>query len=118
MELLANFLLAVGAIGAGIYCLVLSRKMRRFNSLEEGMGGAIAVLSVQVDDLTKALEQARQTAAQSEAGLRAATEHAETAAAQLDASLSRLPAEAPRRAARVQRRRQITPPDSEEPRYV
>lgn len=122
MELLANFLLAVGAIGAGLYCLVLSRKMRRFNSLEDGMGGAIAVLSVQVDDLTKALEQARQTAAESEAGLKAATARAEAAVAQLETGLTHLPTDSPphgaRRTARVQRRRQVTQPDSEEQRYV
>ena len=51
MELIADILLAAGAIGAGVYCFVLARRLNRFNDLEKGVGGAVAVLSAQVDDL-------------------------------------------------------------------
>ena len=65
MDLIADILLAAGAIGAGFYCFVLGRRLKKFNNLEKGVGGAVAVLSAQVDDLTKTLEAAQATAAAS-----------------------------------------------------
>ena len=62
MNLIADILLAAGAMGAGLYCLVLSRRLRRFTDLEKGVGGAVAVLSAQVDDLTRTLGKAQATA--------------------------------------------------------
>ncbi|MEM6609241.1 MAG: hypothetical protein AAF689_11710 [Pseudomonadota bacterium] len=59
ISLLADFLLLVAALGAATYCMVLSRRLSRLNSIDKGLGGAIAVLSAQVDDLTKALSDAR-----------------------------------------------------------
>lgn len=96
MNLIADFLLAAGAFSAAAYCLVLSRRLKRFTTLETGMGGAIAVLSAQVDDMTKALERARNSAHSSSAGLDDQVRRAEAAAARLDlilASLHDLPAE-------------------------
>ena len=52
MDIIADILLAAGALGAGIYCYILGRRLNRFNDLEKGVGGAVAVLSAQVDDLT------------------------------------------------------------------
>ena len=69
MELIADILLAAGAAGAGLYCLVLSRRLARFNDLEAGMGGAVAMLAVQVEDLKKALDQAGSGAAEKAAHL-------------------------------------------------
>ena len=43
MQLIADVLLAAGAFGAALYCFVLSRRLKRFATLESGMGGAIAV---------------------------------------------------------------------------
>ena len=78
MELIADILLIAGALGAGIYCVVLSRRLSRFNDLEKGMGGAIAVLSAQVDDMTRALDAARTSAGSSEESLKELTARAET----------------------------------------
>ena len=90
MELIADILLGAGAIGAGLYCLVLSRRLKAFNQLENGMGGAIAVLSAQVDDMTKVLETARGAAGDSAKSLREMTERAEAAAAKLELMLATL----------------------------
>lgn len=98
MNVIADFLLAAGAFTTAVYCLVLSRRLKRFTTLETGMGGAIAVLSAQVDDMTKALEQARNSAQSSSSGLEDQVRRAEAAAARLDlilASLHDLPDEAP-----------------------
>ncbi|MCV3269881.1 hypothetical protein [Roseobacter sinensis] len=97
MELIADVLLAAGALGAGFYCLVLGRRLNRFNDLEKGVGGAVAVLSAQVDDLTKTLSAAQSTAAASAQTLTDLTKRAEDMSRKLElqmASLHDLP-EAP-----------------------
>ena len=94
MELIANFLLAAGALGAAFYCFVLSRRLRRFTDLEQGVGGAIAVLSVQVDDLSKALKQAEAASVQSAGSLARQTDAARDVANHLEllvASMHDLP---------------------------
>ncbi|PLL14931.1 hypothetical protein C0V75_04100 [Tabrizicola sp. TH137] len=109
MELLSDILLAIAALGAGAYCHVLSNRLKRFNALENGMGGAIAVLSQQVDEMTRALDQAQLAAQGSTEGLKALVDRAEGAAARLDllmATLHDLPeSEEPVRRLRFVRRR-------------
>ena len=64
------------------------------STLESGMGGAIAVLSAQVDDMTVALEQARGAANGSAESLDALTARGEAVARRLEllvASLHDLP---------------------------
>jgi hypothetical protein len=84
MDMIADILLMAGAVGAGIYCLVLARRLRRFSDLEKGVGGAIAVLSVQVDDMTKALGAAQASANATSGTLDALTDRAEDAARRLE----------------------------------
>ncbi len=92
--LIADILLVAGALGAGLYCFVLSRRLRRFTDLEKGVGGAVAVLSAQVDDLTKTLTQAQSTAKSSVDTLDDVSARAEAAGRKLEllvASLHDLP---------------------------
>ena len=94
MELIADILLVSGALGAGVYCYVLARRLSRFNDLENGVGGAVAVLSAQVDDLTKTLEAAQATANASSHSLDGLTDRAESVAKRLEllvASMHDLP---------------------------
>ena len=84
MDVIADILLIAGAIGAGVYCFVLARRLRRFTDLEKGVGGAIAVLSVQVDDMTKAIGAAQTSAAATSGTLDALTARAEEAARRLE----------------------------------
>ena len=88
MELIADILLAAGALGAGIYCMVLGRRLNRFNSLEKGIGGAVAVLSSQVDDLKKALDDAQATAAVSAETLTQLNKRAEDMSHRLELQLA------------------------------
>ena len=95
MELIADVLMTAGAFGAGLYCYVLAGRLKKFTTLESGMGGAIAVLSAQVDDMTRALEKARGAANGSASSLEALTERAETVAGRLEllvAAMHDLPA--------------------------
>ena len=88
MDLIADILLGAGALGAAAYCMVLSRRLKRLTQLETGMGGAIAVLSAQVDDLTRMLGRAQSTATGSSEKLEAQTRRAEEAVQRLELLLS------------------------------
>ncbi len=90
MELIADIFLAAGAIGAGFYCFVLGRRLNRFNDLEKGVGGAVAVLSAQVDDLTRTLASAQSAAGQSSERLTDLVARAEDAARQLEMQMASL----------------------------
>lgn len=90
MELIADILLVAGAMSAAFYCLVLSRRLKRFNSLEQGVGGAVAVLSSQVDDLNKSLTVAQATAANSAQTLTELTTRAEAMSKQLELQMASL----------------------------
>lgn len=94
MDLIADILLVAGSFGAAVYCYVLAARLKRFTTLESGMGGAIAVLSAQVDDMTVALEKARGAANGSAESLEALTARGEAVARRLEllvASLHDLP---------------------------
>jgi hypothetical protein len=94
MDLIADIFLVAGCFGAAVYCYVLSGRLKRFTTLETGMGGAIAVLSSQVDDMTLALEKARGAANGSAESLEALTLRGEAVARKLEllvASLHDLP---------------------------
>lgn len=94
MDLIADMLMTAATLGAAVYCLVLAARLRRFTTLETGMGGAIAVLSAQVDDMTRALDKARGVAGGAERNLEDLTARAEALARRLEllmASLHDLP---------------------------
>jgi hypothetical protein len=55
----ADILLICASLGAAIYCMVLSRRLTRLGSFDKGIGGAIAVLSAQVEEMKTALGAAK-----------------------------------------------------------
>ncbi len=94
MGLISDILLVAAAIGATFYCFVLSRRLSRFTDLEKGVGGAIAALSTQVDDMTRTLKSAQGAASESAHSLSDLTSRAEDAARRLEllvASMHDLP---------------------------
>jgi len=106
MELIADILLISGAIAATAYCVVLSRRLRRFTDLEKGVGGAIAVLSAQVDDMTKTLGTAQASAVGSVKSLDQLTGKAENVARRLELLVASMhdipePAEVDKKAADI-----------------
>lgn len=90
MAMISDVLLAAGAFGAAIYCYVLAGRLKKFTTLESGMGGAIAVLSTQVDDMTRALEKARGAANGSASSLESLTLRAEAVAGRLELMVAAL----------------------------
>jgi len=94
MQFLSDLFLAAAALGAAFYCFILSRRLRALGSLEGGMGSAIAVLSRQVDDLTRSLKAAQDAAGRARGTLDGQTERAEAVARKLEllvASMHDLP---------------------------
>lgn len=88
MTMIADILMIAGTVAAALYCLILARRLKRFNNLENGMGGAIAVLSVQVDDMTKTLVRAEASAKESAEKLQGLAERGESAARRLELLLA------------------------------
>ncbi len=114
MELIADILLAAGALGAGFYCLVLSRRLKRFNDLEKGVGGAVAVLSSQVDDLNKSLVAARHMSDGSSKALEQLTGRAESVSQKLELMMASMHDIAPQPQAQTQSRTQAEMRQTEE----
>jgi hypothetical protein len=56
---MSDILLIAATLGAGFFCLILSRRLTRLSRIDNGLGGAIAVLSAQVDDMSKALAETK-----------------------------------------------------------
>ena len=95
MALIADIFLVAGALGAALYCHILSRRLRRFTDLENGVGGAVAVLALQVEGLDAALKKAQDAASSSVSNLDDVNARAESAARKLEllmASLHDMPA--------------------------
>ena len=88
MTLISDILMSLGSFGAALYCFVLSSRLKKFTTLESGMGSAIAVLSAQVDDMTKALDRARAAATGSASSLDGLTTRAESVAQRIELLLA------------------------------
>ena len=95
----ADAALILASLGAAVFCLILSRRLSRLSSIDNGLGGAIAVLSAQVDDMNRALSEMKsgtQTSAQKlEALNREAQQLAEELELMLSTSHDLAPSEAP-----------------------
>ncbi len=55
----ADILVTLGSLGAMAYCMILSRRLSRLTSFDKGLGGAIAVMSSQVDEMKTVLREAK-----------------------------------------------------------
>jgi len=88
LPLIADVLLLAAAMGAAFYCMILSRRLARLNSVDKGLGGAIAVLSAQVDDLTKALSDAQRGSEATAERLASLVSEAETMANDIEEILA------------------------------
>jgi len=90
MDLIADILLGGGALLTACYCLVLSRKLGKLRGLDQDLGGAIAVLSQQVDEMNQALVSARQSTETSTDALDTKTKAATETADRLELLLTAL----------------------------
>lgn len=68
VEYLFQAVLVMASVGLAFFCLILSRRLRRLNDLETGLGGAIAVMAAEVDRLEVAMRAARDDATKGRRG--------------------------------------------------
>lgn len=90
MIILLDLLLGFAALSAAVYCLILSRRLRALTRIDGSLGGAVAVLSAQVDALTEALDTARDASDSLRSDLRGQTAEASSAARRLELLLASL----------------------------
>lgn len=94
MAFISDIFLSAGAFGVAIYCMVLSRRLRRFTNLESDIGRAITTMSAQINELNLSLKRAQETGNQSVKRLTEGSKRAEASARHLEllvASLHSLP---------------------------
>lgn len=84
MSFLIDMMIAAAALLAAAYCMLLSRRLRALTRLDGDVGRAIAVLSHQVDELTKALRAAEQSNSRANLALEQQIERAESTARRLE----------------------------------
>lgn len=79
MTLIADGLLIGGALAAAFYCWVLSIRVNGLKDLDKGLGGAIASLSRQVNEMQNTLKEAKAFNKDSQVELQELAERAERA---------------------------------------
>lgn len=84
MSFLIDIVIATAALLAAAYCMLLSRRLRALTRLDGDVGKAIAVLSHQVDELTKALHAAEQSNNRANTALDQQIERADATARRLE----------------------------------
>lgn len=75
LGLISDVLLLAATGGMALWCRVLTKRLKAFNDLDTGLGGTIAALKLQADDL--------------QASIAVATEHAHDRGAALDEATTR-----------------------------
>ena len=88
MELIADGVLILAATVAGLYCLVLSRRLHSLTQMESGLGKAITGMSAQVDEMKDALSKAKSSTEESAMALSQQLQAAELVAGRLESLLS------------------------------
>lgn len=84
MELIADGVLILAATVAGLYCLVLSRRLHSLTQMESGLGKAITGMSAQVDEMKDALSKAKSSTEESARALGDQLQAAEKVAKRLE----------------------------------
>lgn len=89
MELIADGVLILAATVAGLYCLVLSRRLHSLTQMESGLGKAITGMSAQVDEMKDALSKAKSSTEESAMALGQQLQAAEEVANRLEGLLTK-----------------------------
>ena len=96
--------LIVACLAVSLYCHILSRRLRKLNDLETGLGGAIAVMAAEVARLEAAIAGARDEAERAARALATEVEHARDERMRLRLGQDLGEGAAPLRARRLRRR--------------
>lgn len=89
MQLIADGILIIAAAVAALYCMILSARLRRLMQTDGGLGETIRTMSTQVDEMNRALNEAKTSNVSSTESLRAETASALKASEDLKALIRR-----------------------------
>lgn len=95
--LISDVLLLAATGGMALWCRILTRRLKAFNNLDTGLGGTIATLTLQVDDLKDSLAAVTAQSQDRGAVIEAANQQADDRIGRMEmllASLEDLEAEA------------------------
>ncbi len=117
MSLIADGLMIVAGLTAGLYCMVLSRRLRRLSDSGQGIGAQIKALSEAIAETRTAVGEARSTADDTASRLARDIRKAERTLADLNAALAAAKEAGPARGPAVQVETDfLSPPDGLSPR--
>jgi len=90
--LISDVLLVAATLGMALWCRILSQRLKVFNDIDTGLGGTIAALSLQVDDLKASIASAAASAQGDDRAriLSAATEKADDRIGRMEMLLASL----------------------------
>lgn len=88
MALVTDIVLFLAALGVAAYCRVIAVRLRRLGDTDKGLGGAIATLSAQAEDLRAALLEAQEATNRQSDQMAIRTRRAEAAADRLEILLA------------------------------
>ncbi|MEM7487491.1 MAG: hypothetical protein AAF390_00040 [Pseudomonadota bacterium] len=84
VPLLSDLLLLLATVALAAYCWRLAKRLQSFNDVDSGLGGAIAALSLQVDDLKATLKTAMDESESAGTALDMATDRANDSIGRLE----------------------------------
>jgi uncharacterized protein (DUF1778 family) len=92
LTFISDVLLVAATLGMALWCRVLSQRLKAFNDIDTGLGGTIAALSLQVDDLKASIASAAASAQGNDRSriLSAATEKADDRIGRMEMLLASL----------------------------
>ena len=62
LTFISDVLLVAATLGMALWCRILCQRLKAFNDIDTGLGGTIAALSLQVDDLKASIASAAASA--------------------------------------------------------
>lgn len=90
MELVVDFLLLAASGTAGLFCWVLSRKLKALTSVEAGLGAGVAALSQSAEEMKTTLDGVKTSAEETAARVEALLAEADEKAAHLKGLIEQL----------------------------
>lgn len=87
MQMIVDFTLLAASIAAGIYCFVLSGRLKKLNDVRSGFGATVASMSEMLDQTRVTLEQTKRVNQESETRLRLLVQDAERIAPEIESLL-------------------------------
>lgn len=105
MQMVVDFTLLAASIAAGVYCFVLSERLKKLNDVRSGLGATVVSMSAMLDQTRLMLEQTKSINQEGEEKLRLLVRDAERIAPELECLLDAMEESAEAAALDIERAR-------------